>query len=252
MNSIKYIFSILIALGIMGLAPSSAQAETTQCTVISSLPAIISTQGVHCLKGNLSTNITTGNAIEITVNNVTIDLNGFKIGGLAAGLGTQARGIYASLRKNITIRNGIIRGFETGIFFQANNIPTISQGHLIENIRADQNTFTGMVIKGKGTTIRNCQIMSTGGSTAPLTHGGAYGINTYGSGVSIINNLIIDTTEQTGGSSYGIAIGSASSGVVENNHIANASLGLNFSHGISISGSTNITIANNNIVNFEI
>src|SRR5687768_7416536 len=58
--------------------------------VISSLPATISTQGTWCLKSNLSTGITTGNAITIATNNVTIDCNDYKLGRLPAGDATNA------------------------------------------------------------------------------------------------------------------------------------------------------------------
>jgi hypothetical protein len=43
--------------------------------------------------------MSTGAAIFINVNNVTIDMNGYKIGNLAARAGTQAYGIFASQRK---------------------------------------------------------------------------------------------------------------------------------------------------------
>src|SRR5450759_2310807 len=119
-----------------------AQAETVNCTAITTLPYIISTQGVYCLTGELSTGITTGNAITIATNNVVLDLNGFKIGGLSAGLGTTAIGIYANQRQNITIKNGTVRGFCYGIYLSDTSLYTTSQGHVIEDIRADQNTLS--------------------------------------------------------------------------------------------------------------
>ena len=82
---------------------SAAQAETTECTVITSLPYAINTQGIYCLKGNLESNMTSGNAITINTNNVVLDLNGYKIGGLAAGAGTNANGIFAGQRQNILL-----------------------------------------------------------------------------------------------------------------------------------------------------
>jgi hypothetical protein len=97
---------IVFAFFLFALFSNSVRAETPECTVITSLPYTISTQGIYCLKGNLATNMTSGNAIEIGTNNVVIDLNGYKIGGLAAGSGTSTYGIYANGRKNITIRNG--------------------------------------------------------------------------------------------------------------------------------------------------
>jgi hypothetical protein len=90
-------------------------AETEDCTNITTLPLTITVQGVYCLKQDLATNIASGNAITIATNNVTIDFNGFKLGGLAAGPNTQANGVAAENRQNITLRNGNIRGFRSGV-----------------------------------------------------------------------------------------------------------------------------------------
>ena len=70
-----------------------------------SLPAVITVQGVYCFTDHLSTAMTSGHAIDIQTNNVILDLNGFKLGGLAGGLGTLAIGVHAINRQNITIKN---------------------------------------------------------------------------------------------------------------------------------------------------
>src|SRR5450756_2016927 len=85
-----------------------AQAETVNCTAITALPAVITVQGIYCFTGDLTTAMTIGSAIDIQTNNVVLDLNGFKLGGLAAGPGTLASGIFANNRQNITIRNGTV------------------------------------------------------------------------------------------------------------------------------------------------
>jgi len=122
------------------LAWPPVQAETIDCTAITSLPYTITTQGIYCFAGNLSTSMAMGNAINIQANNVTLDLNGYKLGGLAAGDGTQAYGIYAYQRKNITIKNGIVRGFYIGISLEDTSLLTTSSGHVVAGILADQNT----------------------------------------------------------------------------------------------------------------
>ena len=140
-HSIQTLYHFIMGLLLYSiLALSPAQAETTNCTAITSLPYVVTTQGVYCFTGHLSTSITLGSAITINANNVTIDMNGFKLGGLAAGGGTGATGIYAIQRKNITIRNGIIRGFRLGISLQDITPFTTSQGHVVRGIHADQNT----------------------------------------------------------------------------------------------------------------
>ena len=92
-----------------------AHAETTLCTVLSTFPATISSPGVYCLESDPSLSISTGAAITINANNVTLDLNSHRLGALAAGTATQAIGIYALNHTNITIKNGIVRGFAVGI-----------------------------------------------------------------------------------------------------------------------------------------
>src|SRR6266542_1190224 len=114
MHTAKLAASLLVLLAfVLGAAP--ARAETVNCTAITALPAVITVQGVYCFTGDLATAITSGIAIDIQTNNVVLDLNGFKLGGLAAGPGTTANGIHALNRQNITIKNGTIRGFLEGI-----------------------------------------------------------------------------------------------------------------------------------------
>ncbi len=80
-----------LLLGGLTLQPAHAAESYDNCTgFIDSVPATITTQGTWCLRKNLATNITTGNAITIATNNVTIDCNDFKIGGLAAGSASRA------------------------------------------------------------------------------------------------------------------------------------------------------------------
>src|SRR5262249_8965473 len=145
--------------------PASSPAETVICTAITSLPYTISASGVYCLTGDLSTNLISGNAIEIDANNVILDLNGHKIGNLSAGPNTVAYGILADQRQNITIRNGTVRGFFHGIRLSDTFPYAVSQGHVVEDVRADQNTQMGILVSGRGGLIRRNQVVATGGST---------------------------------------------------------------------------------------
>src|SRR5262245_30193474 len=91
--------SALLVCGVPG-----ASAETVNCTNITPVPATITLPGVYCLKQSLTTSIATGVAIEVQANNVVIDMNGFRLGGGAAGLGTETYGIHALNRLNVTVR----------------------------------------------------------------------------------------------------------------------------------------------------
>ena len=148
----KLAASLLVVIA-LAVAAAPAGAETVNCTPINAVPAVIALPGVYCFTKSLVTSMASGNAIDIQANNVVLDLNGFRLGGLAAGFSTSAVGIYASNRQNIAIRNGTIRGFLIAISLQ--NPSGGSQGHLVEDIRADQNTWVGIWVEGSGSIVRN-------------------------------------------------------------------------------------------------
>jgi len=232
-----------LALLTLLLAAPGAWAETTDCTAITTLPTVITVQGIYCLTGDLATSITSGDAITINTNNVTIDLNGWKLGGLAAGATTLTRGIYTWQRKNITIRNGTIRGFYIGIDLNDSVPYTTSQGHLIEDIRADKNTRTGIRIMGRGSIVRRNQVVDTGGST---DNDSAYGIQLGGPGVRALNNDVSGTVTASS-FAFGLYLSDANGGVAEGNRIDDVSSGTGSTHGIYIFWSNDVVAEDNRI-----
>ena len=226
------------------LAAPGAWAETTNCTPITTLPAVITVQGIYCFTGDLATSMALGSAIEIQTNNVTIDLNGWKLGGLAAGAGTQTNGIYAWQRKNIIIKNGTIRGFFRGIHLQDTSPNTTSQGHLIEDIRADKNTQIGIWVMGRGNIVRRNQVVDTGGSTVSTD---ATGITFNGPGGRALNNNISGTAATTSGGATGLLFQSADGAVAEGNRIDDVSGGASTSWGIRNETSSDVLLRGNSI-----
>jgi hypothetical protein len=237
---------VLLILMMVAIAHEPAGAETTNCTPITSLPYIINTQGVYCFTGHLATTLATGNIITINTNNVILDLNGFKLGGQGAGLGTQAVGIYAYQRQNITIRNGTVRGFLKAIVLSDISPFTTSQGHLIEDIRADMNTYEGMEVSGRGVVVRNNHVVDTGGSTAGYVN--AYGIVVQGPGAKVMGNNVFETVESgSGASSIGVRVYSGTGSVVEENRIGNEMIGSGTSTGVEVNSSPDVVVVNNRI-----
>jgi hypothetical protein len=159
-----HLTQILFVLSLFLLFPGFIQAETTNCTAIPSVPYTITVPGIYCLTGNLETAMTEGNAI--------------------------------------TIKNGTIRGFRNGVYLRNVSPYTTSQGHMIEDIRADMNTHLGIIVYGLGNIIRNNQVVDTGGSTIIAW---ASGIYTVGPGARVINNDVYETKEAAGETSYGIS-----------------------------------------------
>ena len=161
MTIVNRAFALLCLIFSLHAAVAHAETFHTCGTTIASLPTVISTQGVYCLTHDLNTAMTSGKAIDIQTNNVTIDCNGYKIGGLAAGNSSNAIGIHASdTRLNLTVRNCGIRGFEWGISFEGGS------GHLIEDNRLDNNLYVGIYVYGENNTVRRNRIYDTGGYVA--------------------------------------------------------------------------------------
>ncbi|QSX77797.1 right-handed parallel beta-helix repeat-containing protein [Agrilutibacter solisilvae] len=191
-----------------------AQAETVANCVgfIGGVPTSISTPGVWCMDQDVSTAITTGNAVTILTNNVTLDCNGFKIGGTAAGPATQAVGVFADSRLNVTLRNCNVRGFQFGVLlFDA----TGGGGHVVEGNRLDGNTNAGLWIGGDGSVVRDNRVANTGGVGAV---GSAWGILVRGR-VDVIGNVVsgVNPSQTVPAAGFGIQVlGSTGSRVAGN------------------------------------
>ncbi len=244
------LFRLLFASVLILLSLSNANAETTSCTEIAVVPVIITVQGVYCFKSHIATS-TSATAIEIQTNNVTIDFNHFKLGGLAAR-GANGYGVYAENRKNITLRNANIRGFAIGVAFvdtSSTGVDKLSGGHIIENSRFDSNRFTGIDISGAGNSVRGNKIINTGGAT---NYSSATGILTRGPGVEIIDNHVHNTFSST---SYaaGIRLLSYSHAAqVLHNRVSESRSTVGDTYGIYHESGGNVLIQDNQIVNTSV
>ncbi|MGA9852580.1 MAG: hypothetical protein WBR15_06580 [Gammaproteobacteria bacterium] len=213
---------------------TSVQAETVNCTPITSLPATITTPGIYCLTGNLGTSQSSGNAITITANYVTLDLNGHKLDGHTAGTGTTAIGI-SSTGTDVTIKNGIVRAFYRGIYLTG-------AGAVVQDMLIDSNTFIGITADGIGSLVEHNQVVNTGGAGT----GAAIGIDIEGSNETVSNNIVSGVTAQLAAHEYGILIYNSTA---QDNVVSNTSIpGANASYGISSKGSID---TNNKVSTFS-
>lgn len=106
---------LLACLALALLAPVAAQAESTQCTPVTSVPITVSAPGSYCLTGDLTSTVTgTDVAITIDADYVTLDLNGHSLVG--PGSDTGGRGILALAHHDVHVRNGTVRGFSYGVW----------------------------------------------------------------------------------------------------------------------------------------
>lgn len=235
---------LLLVLALLA-APSLASAAESydNCTgVISSLPTVISTQGTWCMEADLSTSITSGNAIAINTDNVTIDCNDFKLDGSGAGTGTATVGISGSNRFNAIVRHCHVKGF-----YQALRLSGTGGGHVVEDNLAEDNTYFGLNVQGDGSIVRRNRVFDTGGSTVSAP---AYGI--YSSlSVDVLDNTVANVTPRAGGngSAFGIYTLSNASGSLSGNRIRGLTKdGTGQNRGIYNDSSGRVTIANNDLV----
>lgn len=213
-------FAILLA-----ALTASVQAETINCTPITSLPATITVTGIYCLTGRLGTSQISGNAITINANDVTIDLNGWKVDDHSAGTGSQAVGIY-STANDVIIKNGLVHGFYIGIDLEGS-------GDVVQDVLADTNLHIGIQTTGPGALLEHNQVVNTGGTTN--TSVGVRGIESGGTGATVSDNIVSGVTVTTSGhSEIGIGVNGANN-IVRNNVVSNSALP---------SGSTSIGIYN--------
>jgi len=118
-------------------------------------PITITQSGSYKLTANLTSASVSADVIQITADNVTLDLNGFSIIGprtctgddatlVCTNAGMTANAIVATGRKNIVVKNGIIQGFDTGVLLA----DLAQRGNIVKNINASQNEFGITVING--------------------------------------------------------------------------------------------------------
>jgi len=123
-------------------------------TPSTTFPIVISTSGSYVLTSNLQVSSSNTHCIQITADNVTIDLNGFALVG--PGTGTGGYGIYVNSADNVTVSNGTVRNFmNVGIY-----IPSTSHNGQVRDLKAYDNGTHG--IQASYSTVINCTAEKNG------------------------------------------------------------------------------------------
>lgn len=240
-------YALLLALPLAALSsgPARAAAGYDACTgFITTVPTTITSQGTWCLKADVATNVTSGAAITVANNNVTIDCNDFKVGGLSAGPATMTVGIQSQNRINTTVRNCNVRGFLAGILIDGNG-----SGHLVENNRLDGNTFGGIVVQGDGAQVRGNRVFDTGWGSLPA-HAAAIGVT--GGSVDVQDNVVynVQATVGDGGDAYGVLVQGLSFGRISGNNVRylvpdTGGTG----YGVKLDGNLHVAVHDNHVAN---
>jgi hypothetical protein len=222
------------------LAAAGARAETSICTVITTLPAVITQSGAYCLDRDLTTPMASGMAVFINASDVQLDLNGFKIE-TTAGAANTAFGILSDTlpyRKNVVVRNGAIKGFHTGLSLGGNT------GLLAEGIRVIDSKSKGIFLKGVGGIVRQNLVTNTTGSTA-TTNASAYGLWIEDASARVTDNDVVDTVGTGTGAGYGIYGNGCNRAFFENNRVGLTGPVLTNTKGIYLVGVENGQVVNN-------
>ena len=214
-----------LLLAAVALTAHAAQSRDSCRAYIDSLPATIASEGTYCMRGHLYTSQTSGNAISVQAENVTIDCNHFRLSGLGAGAGSSARGIATS-RSGMTLRNCRVQGFSYGLEAAGG-----SSGHLVESNRFELSTYMAIHIGGDASVVRDNDVIATGGRTGSTS---AWGIFGQGGGLRIIGNTVQGITPLRNAQGNAFPHGIASSGLIEDNHVSGLDAGVNgTAHGIT-------------------
>lgn len=247
----KRYLTFLFVFGSMALLPRAAAADViTDCTrVIRFLPVTINNPGIYCLESNESTSITTGAAITVNANDVTIDLKGHKIDGSGAGAGTLTVGVSASGRRGVTVRNGRIRGFSHGVTIQGT-------GTIIEDVSFDSNTDVGAYCSGTACTVRRNTVVNTGGAVLPPPGTeSSVGIVNYSHAGQTYDNTVSSFLNLANQTPYAIEVGLATGGIVRNNRLigpgSGQGVGIHVLLGGGVLPTSAVLVSGNEIVLFH-
>lgn len=215
------------------LLAGGARLASAQCTPISSLPYNIVSPGEYCLTKSLQSSSASG--VLIYSGSVTLDLGGFTIAGAPSS--TSGAGIYAYEQSSITIRNGVVRGFDRGIDLNG-VVGGSSRNHLVENVKVTYSQWTGIHVTGRNSIVRRCQIVTAGGTTLHGTNPLISGILLEGSELHVLDNDVLDFS---GTYRIGISLNPAYNTLVEGNRISDTN------YGILISGGEAVVVVGNRI-----
>jgi hypothetical protein len=172
-------------------------------------PVMITESGSYRLTGNLSTSVSAISLpISTSVDNVTVDLNGFTVSGDAS---TQ-NGIQLWAGNNWEIRNGTVIGFVNGI-----QQGQTSSGHRVIGVRVLDNSRRGIQISAGGAhRVEGCTVTGNG------ANGNLEGIN-IGSNSTVVGNTVANNF------GFGVALGGGTGyadNVVNNNGLGTVAGGV--------------------------
>jgi hypothetical protein len=205
----KRLFPVLAVLALLTGLP--AFAETTIGPAINTLPYTINKAGVYHLAKNLGYDGIDGAAITVKVPQVVIDMNGYQIE-CASGTSNTAIGITCTDIARVTVKNGTITGFRSGISLDSN-------GATVTGMLLTTNYASGITVNGNDAQITGNRVFNTGG--APDATDRATGISLTGTDCTVTNNDVQNTyvPDLTGHYATGIRLSDCVNLCLTNNRV---------------------------------
>ncbi len=212
------------------------QGGTSPCGSTAGFPCTISNPGTYRLTGPLTLS-GNGDAIHVTVNHVTIDLNGFAI--TVTGPSSSGSGINGNVAE-LRVENGTITNFAGGYGILA------GAQAIIRNVQADANK--NGIQTGNNSVIQGCTAAANGNNgiycngngcviSANTANSNFIGIYCYESGCLISGNTAISNSE------YGIYAADLTTGYGGNvlKNTTNVSNGTSMGNNVCTTGGTTTT-----------
>jgi len=218
------------------LAPAFVGAA---CTAITAVPATLSSNGRYCLTQDVAMGGTSGTAITIDADAVTLDLQGHTVRGNGAA-NVSTVGINVAGHKYFDIGNGSIAGFSRGVAVVADGA-TRSRAGVVHDLDVHRSFLYGLLIDCDGCSVRDNAVTDT---SLPAGFNGytVDGIAVEGTGDQVTGNRVY-STRNANGETIAFAVGAANSTTARNGAFDTHGAGDN-AYGFLISGVSSLLVDN--------
>lgn len=253
-------------LGSLFLLTSATGLANAACppgsTIMSNFPYYITEPGTYCMAAHTYVNPTSNSAwgaITIAASNVTVDLGRWELRGpgffadAVSGYGVQ----ITNNASDVTIRNGTIAGFNSGIVMWTNSGSNSVERLTIEDMQLRALGYAAVNVSLNSTctdcTIQNNQISNIDANRVQNQGGysGAFGVRfDDSSDIKVLNNTITGVHSRGPMPSYGVYLLYSSGALVKDNRISDIYGSATNDTGILAFGTSNMDAIDNRISYF--
>jgi hypothetical protein len=121
---------------------------------------------------------------------------------------------------------------------------------VVRNLRASENTLTGLSVEGWGSALRNNIVIGTGGTLALGSNPEVSGIVAMGFGLRVLGNDVIQTTGGGTGNAIGLELRAADGSFADRNRISNTAISPG-AIGIRVGSGDDVTVTGSRLGQLE-